>query len=139
MTFLDRSSARDALCAIVDAALAGESLTIVWDGDGEAPPSDTALSWARVSIRHVDSKQSTLGPVGARKYLTSGLMYVQIFTPLGDGLSEDDRLAMILLSALRADDTAGLTLRNIRPVETGPDGGWHQTNVIAEFEYEEQG
>lgn len=134
-----RIQARDEMSSIVSTALSGQVDTIIWDSD-TTPPPEGSLSWARVSIRHVSGTQATLGAAGGqRRWRQTGFLFVQLFTPLGDGLSKDDALVIALQSALRGVTTpSGVILRNVRATEVGADGAWHQTNVVTEFEYDEQ-
>lgn len=134
----NRIKARDELLELVNSVLQSQVSLIIWDSDTQDPPDGT-VKWARVSVRHTDSEQATLGSYnGQRRWRNMGLLFVQLFCPLGDGLSEEDRLAIELVNALRGTTTAsGVQLRNVRAQEAGPDGVWHQTNVVAEFEYDE--
>lgn len=109
----------------------------------DLPISDTGTRnpppWARVTIRHNAGSQSSLaGQDGKRRWERSGVVTVQLFTPYGTGLSLADDLAMIVLGAFEGKATRShVWFRNARPVEIGQDGAWFQTNVIAEFTYDE--
>jgi hypothetical protein len=137
---VDRTTARDELSALVKTALAGET-ALEWrydDQPGDAP--DAPATWVRLSIRHTASPQRTLGPLGTgqRRYDTLGLVFVQLFTPMGDGLLEADRISMVLVTALRgAVTTSGVKIKSVTAREIGADGAWQQTNITAEFEYHE--
>lgn len=134
-----RTQARDELLGLVSTAMTGEDqVTIIWDNkDGDKPGAQN--SWMRVTLRHREGAQSSLGAEDRRRrFRNDGMLIVQVFCPTGPGLSESDRLSMKLLEQFRSRRTAsGVLLRKAKASEIGPDGGWHQTNVSVEFEYDE--
>lgn len=103
--------------------------------DGDGNPN----TWARIVIQHVLSNQASLANrSGQRKYRRSGLVTVQVFTPLGTGLSIADRIYKIVLDAFEGKVTPGnVWFRNVRLNEVGPSGSWFQGNIISDFEYDE--
>ena len=136
-----RDEARDAVMGMLNTALTGMSddVTILWDAD-EAPIPGAEDSWVRLSMRHQASPQSSLGRDAAakRRYRTSGMVYVQLFTPLGDGQTKSDAISKVIVDAMRAGrDTSSVLLRNAVAKEIGVDGSWFQVNVQSEFEYDE--
>lgn len=97
--------------------------------DGRCPP------WARAVMKHDNDSEST---IGGRRVCYTGEVTIQLFTPLGDGLSMSDVVSKTLVSALQDQSTMlGVTLRRARAVEIGDDGPSYQVNVVAVFEYEE--
>lgn len=133
-----REQARDDVMKLINDALTGETLTIHWPGNSyEKPTADQ--TWVRISMQHVDGGQRALGKInGQRRYRHMGLLFIEVYAPLGDGLSHEDGVAMLLLDALKAARTPnGVILRNATGRESGPDGGWHKTVVQADFEYDE--
>lgn len=101
-------------------------------------PSGVA-PWARVSLRHLAGNNSSLsGALGVQRYDRAGLLTVQIFVPVGEGLSEAHTLAKIVTDAYEGVATTnGVWFRNSRVNEIGPDGDWFQINVIIDFIYDE--
>lgn len=99
---------------------------------GEAP-------YARITVRHNVFQQATLGGIGNRRFRRSGIVAVQIFTPAGEGLTDADKFAKVALDTFEGKNTGGdaIEFRNARINEIGQDGPWFQTNVLAEFEYDE--
>lgn len=127
-----RTQCRDELNAIVRDNLSVDK--ILWPDVLEEPPSSG--SWARVVIIHEDNRQVTFGEV--RRWRTFGCLHIQIFTPLGDGLSLSDALAIEVCSSLRGVTTAsGVLVRGANAREIGSDGAFYQTNVVADFEFDE--
>lgn len=102
------------------------------------PPTD-ATPWARITVRHSGGGQGSLaGALGKVKWGRTGRVTVQIFTAPGTGLSTADDLAKLVANAFEGVATPrGVWFRNVHPVEVGPDGGWYQVNVLADFEYDE--
>lgn len=106
---------------------------------GTADSNEAPLPWARVTLRHGNFFQGSLsGSIGQRRFERNGILVIQIFTPLNDGLTTADKLSIIALNSLEGKNTTnGVWFRNVRVNEIGPDGNWFQTNIIAEFIYDE--
>lgn len=134
-----RTEARDDCMGLINTALNGHDVLIHWPGNVERKPASNEV-WIRVSMSHVLSAQSALGKDqdGNRCYTHTGMLTAEVFTPMGDGLSQDDALAIVLRNAMKAARTPhGVILRNATAREAGADGGWHRTVVSADFEYDE--
>jgi hypothetical protein len=99
------------------------------------------LLWARVSIKHIDGRQSAFGATaGVRRYTRVGFVTVQVFAPLSEGLglSKGQIMAIIAKDAFEGKATAsGVWFRKVQIKEIGPDDSWYQINVVAEFTYDE--
>lgn len=112
---------------------------VQWQGV-EEEPADATAPFARVTIRHGTSRQSTFGHTGARRFVRPGIVTVQVFSPIsrGGGLTLAQNLAIIARDAFEGVGTAdGIWFRNVRIQEIGLSGAWFQMNVTAEFEYDE--
>ena len=137
-----------------DAMLA--QFNTVWNADAEAskypiawpdtkfdvPNEDTVRAWVRVQIIHNPGAggQATLsGDTGQRRYRRFGVLFVQVFTIFGDSNSLSEQLVRVAMSAFEGVDLAptGVIFRDVRFTEVGQDGAWAQTNVSANFEYDE--
>ena len=132
------ATARDEMSALFKAAWDTTGLPVIWDDVAKTPPK-TRTGWARFTIRHEDGDQSTLsGGLGKARFTRRGTIFIQIFTPVGKGLSDADPLIKKAMDAYEGKSTAsGVWFRNVRPREIGPDGDWNQVNVLADFEYDE--
>ncbi len=142
MPLASLTAARDAILTL---------FKVAWDA--QTPPVPKLLNddvkddlpagtfpWARIIVRHNTGFQATLaGETGNRRFRRLGLVTVQIFTPYGDGLDLNDALAKVAVDAFEGKSTAAdeVLFRNVRSNEVGQDGNWFQTNVFAEFEYDE--
>lgn len=102
-------------------------------------PSGNSDPWARVTVRHSFGEQATLANAGGqRRWNREGIITVQVFIPLGEGLSEGYALAKIVADAFEGAATpSAVWFRNVRVNEVGPDGEWFQINVLADFTYDE--
>lgn len=101
--------------------------------DGSRPPA-----WARYQFRLFGGTQATLASdVGSRRFIRSGIITVQVFTPLGDGLTLGDSLARTARDAFEGEATTGLWFRDARIIDIGPSGAWYQQNILVDFEYDE--
>ena len=120
------------------ASSASQQLPVMWpDVDDDLP---TEGAWARVSINHGTGGQATLsGDTGKRRYRHTGFIVVQLFTTRGDGLVLNGQLCTIVKQAFEGVTTCPgqVTFYRVRVREIGPDGQWFQTNVLADFEYDE--
>lgn len=106
---------------------------VAYEGDPDTP-------WVRVTVRHEDGRQVTLSnEAGARRFRHFGVITVQVFTKYGTGLTLNDQLVRITKNAFEGAVTSPgrVIFRNVRVNEVGQDGQWFQTNVLADFEYDE--
>lgn len=139
MPLSSRSEARDAMYAVFQDAWAANApvgaVALYEDAEGDPPSSGT---WARTQIHHNNQPQSAFGDGGKRRYRNDGLFTIEVFTPVGDGLQTSDALVDALIRAFRQNTAANgaVLFRNARGREIGNDGGWHQTNIIVDFEYD---
>ena len=132
----------DALSDGVPVLYEGKKATVPIDAESGEPVD--APTWARVSLRH--NTDETGGQDGAiagadstRTYDREGVAFVQIFTTPGKGLRLADNLGSIAQKAFQGKQTSpgGIWFRRVRVVEVGESGDWFQTNVVAEFVYQE--
>lgn len=95
-------------------------------------------AWAASTIRHTSGNQESLGGIGNRSFLRQGVMIVQVFTPVGNGLQESYQLAKVITDAFEGKSSPlGVWFRRVRISEIGKDGMFQQLNVVLEFEYNE--
>ncbi len=108
-------------------------------GASATPPAGSSDPWARVTLRHTFGEQASLsGSGGTRRWRRDGLLTVQIFIPIGEGLSEGYSLAKTVVDAFEGiATTSAVWFRNVRVNEIGNDGEWYQVNVLVDFTYDE--
>lgn len=142
MTVSTIAQARNEMLAVLKTAWeagteSAELPMLYWDRAQDPP---TEGSWARATVQHSTGRQATLsGATGERRFRSTGIITVQLFTVSDDGLVLSDALVQIVKNAFAGVTTSpgGVHLRNVRPREIGHDGIWFNTNVLADFEYDE--
>jgi len=114
----------------------GVTTEITLDNETLNNPAD---NYVRLTIRHNDAAQETLGAVGNRKFTRLGSAFVQIFTPVDQGSQAADGFVATAMGIFEGVRISGTTVRfkDVIPREIGPDGKWYQVNVQADFEYDE--
>jgi hypothetical protein len=106
------------------------------DKSGEIPTSETP--WARATIKHATGAQSTLaGASGTKRFTETGTLFVQVFTPVGDGSTACYKLAKVVRDAYRDARDPELWFRNVFLEEIGINKAFRQINVQATFSYDE--
>ncbi len=106
------------------------------DKTGEIPTSETP--WARATIQHATGGQSSLsGASGTKRHTEKGTVFVQVFTPVGDGSTACYQLAKLVRDAFRDARDANVWFRNVFLTEIGISGAFRQINVQATFSYDE--
>lgn len=144
----DLSTARDEILTLFRTAWRADATSLPValyydDVTGELPrDADTTANpdpWAHIQVRHVTGDQATLaGATGQRRFRRTGLVFVRVYTPFGQGLSLNDALAMIAVRAFEGKKTpSDVWFRGVRSEENGIDGAWFLTTVTAEFLYDE--
>lgn len=132
--------AQDDMFALINTAWLTTGYPIIWPNvAADETDRGTASPWARVTVIHADGSQASLASaLGTRRWNRTGNIIVQVFIPVGQGLSEGYTACKILMDALEGASTAhGVWFRRCRVREIGPDGAWYQFNVSAEFTYDE--
>ena len=130
--------ANDEVLAVFKAAWDTTGFIAVYENVRGDKPTTTA-PWARASLRNVTGRQATLANHdGVRRWRRDGILTIQIFVPLGEGLQEGYSLSKVVTDALEGTSTpSAVWFRNVSVNEIGPDGEWFQFNVLAEFTYDE--
>lgn len=110
---------------------------VKWPDLPEFKPTDD-IPWARVHLLHQNGGQGSLsGDLGAKRWDRAGVLTIQIFTPIGTGLSEGYNMAQNVLTAYEGTAIQSLWFRNARIREAPSDGAFNQINVVIDFEYDE--
>lgn len=126
--------ARDIIFGVLVAAW-NPAYPVLWDDiTGSVPNADTP--WARAIVRHTFGRQTSLsGEVGARKFTSSGVLFVQVFAPVGQGSTLAYQTAELVANAYR-DAKLEVWFRNTRINEVGASGAFEQINVVSDFSYD---
>lgn len=103
----------------------------------EMQKPSSAVSWARVDLKHADGGVSSLAnAAGHTLHTARGTLWVQVFAPMGDGGVAGYTLAKTVLDAYRAA-RGGVWYRKHRLRDVGPDGAWHRTDFLVDFTYDD--
>lgn len=114
------------------------NLSSVKFGDVPGEKASSDLPWARVTIQHVNGNQKSLANFeGSRRFTNSGILTIQVFTPIGDGLVSEYRVGQFIRNAYRKAQHSNLWFRNVRLSEQPSDGAFAQINVLADFSYDD--
>jgi hypothetical protein len=105
--------------------------------DVPAVKPGSEVSWARVITRHETGGQTGFGASAAKKYTQTGSLFVQVFAPVGDGLTKAYELAQTVLVAF-SQARGAVWYRKLKLREVGSDGSFEQINVIIDFTYDDQ-
>ena len=102
--------------------------------DQDVPEDGTV--WGRLSIQHRSGTRASLGGSSAR-FRREGILFVQVFVPLGDGTLSADQIADSLVAAFEDAGAIGnIWFRDITMREVGPDGTFHQVNIEVAFTFD---
>ncbi len=115
----------------------GATSAFTFDNEKLNPPDATV--WARLVVRQVARSQESLGGIGRRKFESGGVVIVQCFSPLDDGVDEADTLAEVARAIFEGKTLLPENIRFTSSVvlEIGPTEDWYQINVEAFFTYTE--
>lgn len=133
-----QNEAREAVYGLFDTDWASRT-PYHFDNDKPGFDEQTVDAWARVSMRHNDAGQETLGGSGNRKFARRGSVFVQVFVKTNTGTATMDGHTDAARAIFEGVRIAGTTVRFLDVIvrETGPDGKWYQAVVEAQFEYDE--
>lgn len=139
---LTRKQAIDEILALFKTAwdTTGHGARVKYDNVGKTSVPPTGQNpWCRVILRHTNSAQASLsGDAGTRRFQRNGILTIQVFEPIGKGLSGSTDLPKIVQDAYEGvETTSGIWFRDVTLKEIGRDGDFYQTNVVAIFEYDE--
>jgi len=124
-------------------AIVGYVPGVRYQGVEEPSKLPVSVYWARVTQQTVADAQSTLRDgVCGQRYQTNGLVFIQLYCPKIDseGMSNGRKLAAAVRNSYRGKKTdGGIWFTNVRINEFEPEEKWYRLNVVAEYEYDEEG
>lgn len=125
--------AQDDMLTIVKATATVLNLVVVYEATaGEKPAGDVA--WLRPVLRHATGGQRSLGRNGI--FDKTGTLWMQVFTPIGNGTGAALDIGDGLLNAFKGVSTEHCVwFRNHRLREIGPDGAFYNVNALVDFTY----
>lgn len=108
---------------------------IIYDNDLGSTPIDN--SFCKVSILESEASIVSFGPSSLDRHV--GLVYVQVFVPLGEGDERAGLLADKVIPLVRKKSISGLTFMLPRVDIVGNTGeGFWLINVVASYIYDEE-
>jgi hypothetical protein len=141
MAMDDIAAARDAILsrfATVWNAQGGTVPPIIYDNHKVTPPQDGS-TYVKIKVQHRRGGLATLRePSAGGRFRAFGSVIVDIYGPLGDGLTANDAYVKVTQSAFEGHATSpdGVLFRDVRVREVGGAGDSYQTQVQADFEYD---
>ena len=141
MPITNTTAARDAIYGTLKDAMAASAYSTIPiyypDVVKDSPDGDDEFLRAFVDL--TNEVQKSLGETGNRRFRVYGMVMVQIFTKYGRGQVNADLISGVVKGAFRGVNTGAdaITFRNARVVDVGHSGPYLQTNVFAEFDYDE--
>lgn len=102
-------------------------------------------TWARWALDYADGRQATLGGKDYRKFSKEGLIYINVYSPLGKGLVSARNASEVAIAAYEGKRTpSDVWFRDVRIDSeghgrgSGKDKSWWTTVVVARFTYDHQ-
>lgn len=103
----------------------------------DVPGDPSEAIWARPVVRHAVGRQGSLADdTGQIRYERRGILWIQIFAPIGDGSTSGYAAAQEVVNAYQAAKL-DVWFRNVRLEEMGNDRAGERFDVKADFEYED--
>lgn len=106
---------------------------------GQLDDSVGIQPWARVTIRPNVRAQKTMAGPGNRLYTRNGILFVEIFTPTGDGMQLGNQLCELVQNAFEGIyDSNSVWYPQTRINVNGIEGLWSRMTITVEWESEER-
>lgn len=135
--------AQDAILAEFKQYFVGVDANHVAWPNREYEPTD-GQAYVRISVQHNLAYQPSMGDPAARRTRREGIVFVQCFTPLGDGTSQSNELAQEASDVLSNKRVAvggvyhiSLKSGEIRTIGRDPVHELWQVNVSVPFWYDQ--
>jgi hypothetical protein len=95
-------------------------------------------AWIRISVQFNQGTIASLGAPGTRNFRSFGIVFVEIYTPVGGGKSPNTVLATTARNVFRGVQlSGGLWFRDASITHVGPEATWYHQNVVVEFIFDE--
>lgn len=130
------AEARDILFQVANKAINECGYPVEWpDVSGKPKTNGT---WLRVVLRHADGRQVSLSDeIGQRRWQNTGVLFLQVFSPVGTAIVSGYDVAHALMNAYRTFQHSILWVTNPRMNEVGNSGAYEQINVSIDFNYDD--
>lgn len=96
--------------------------------------------WVRITVRSNQRRQRAFGSTESRLYTTNGVLFVEVFTPTGDGNTQAYELAELVRDGFETPNVSNyhVWFREARLAENGGEGLWSRITVTIEWESEQR-
>jgi len=132
-----RTDARDRILSPLKDVVDTYSLYAIYDDTVRQPPEDGSSPWVRIQVRHRAGVRASLGRAdGKGKHDQTGFIFIEIYTPREDGLTDSDQYSAAFAEKLRKFPDGDIWIVEVVATEVGDDGNWYRVDVIADFEYD---
>ncbi|MHA1859162.1 MAG: phage tail terminator-like protein [Candidatus Thorarchaeota archaeon] len=117
-----------------------------WDPSAPAVPycfanedfdAKDLLEYVRVSVRHGQGGQWTLGQEGGRVYRRRGVAYVEVYSPVDRGLLRLDELTQAARGIFEGKNLSQVCFNDGQILELPAEGKWARGDVSVAFTYDE--
>lgn len=122
--------AEDSVSAAFAAAMA--PTPIAWDN--VEFDTEGLAEWVRFSLQ---MNGGTNPELAGKMFRRSGILLVQLFVPATSGKRRARQLAETVLATFEGQTIGGVKFRNVGVIDVGVDQAWFNSNVNAEFEFEQ--
>ncbi len=92
-----------------------------------------AKAWARLTVRHGDEMQKSMGSPGSNTFRQPAVLFVQLFAPVSKGTEELRKLGDLACSIFRAKRLGNILFEAPSFSLLDPDGSWARAIVRAPF------
>lgn len=114
----------------------GSTTDVIYDDQAKDIPNNAP--WVRLSIRHIEGYQASMGDPNNNRYRRIGSVTAQVFVPQGGASVQASQLAQQAAEIFTGATYLGIAFSNTVAREIGADGkGFYQINVISEFRYDD--
>jgi len=110
-------------------------LKMIWTDVAGVPPT-TEAAWGRTHLKHAAGGQASFTDQLQRRWTAEGIVFVEIFAPVGDGAKKAYDLAEKVQQGFRTAKNDWLWFREPRIDEKGTDGAFVRVDVRAVFSYD---
>lgn len=129
--------AREAIYARFNTAWAART-PVIFERDAKPKePLGLSANYVRLTVHAPAGGQETLGTIGHRRYRRRGIIYLQVFTPDGQGMKQGAIFAEAGRAILEGASFGGVDTINGRIRTIASDGKFEQVHLEVDFEYDE--
>ena len=114
-----------------------------WNGrtptayEGHAFTHPTETAWARLTIRNGEARQASIGSPGSNVHRHAGVIFIEIFTPGGQGTQAARALADEALAVFRNAHFGNIACQTPYVSKTVQESPWLVMTIVVPFHRDE--